>query len=344
MALGVLVVMSSVQMLGFSRAADEQVSVVEALAFGFATWGPWMLAAPFIVVLGRHLDFRRGRRLASIAAHAALAVLLAVLSTALIFYSGQALFGEGRPVPWGEIMQQALAGSRSHFSVVLYAAVLVLARAMEARQALGAERSRAARSEALATQAQLAALAARLQPHFLFNALHAVGALIDEDPAKARAMLARLGELLRDALAEGGSGDITLAEEFRLLDRYLAVEAMRFTDRLAVTLTLDPAVAGRPVPRFLLQPLVENALHHGVAPRLEGGHVRVDARAVEGALRIVVTNDGVPLPTTVRERGGLGATRDRLRIRFGDGARLEVAPGQHGGTDVTVTIPPATGA
>lgn len=342
-ALGALTVMSSLQLLGYRRAMGEEATVGASFVFGLATWGAWILGVPLILLLGRRFDFRRGRRVISVAAHLPLLLFLTVVSTALVYHGGMYLFGNGeRLIPWREIVQQAFAGSRLHFAIVLYAAVLVMARATETRRALVDEQARAARSEALATRSQLAALAARLQPHFLFNALHAVGALIDEDPAKARSMLAQLGDLLRDALAEGESGDITLAGEFRLLERYLAVEAVRFTDRLQVRLDLEPAVAEVRVPRFLLQPLVENALHHGIAPSAGGGAVSVEAGRVGDTLRISVRNDGVPLAETVRERSGLGATRERLRIRFGADARLDIASTAGRGTEVTVTIPLAT--
>jgi two-component system LytT family sensor kinase len=337
-AFGALMLMSSVQLLGYRRVAGEETTIAASFLFGVATWGAWMLGAPLVLLLGRRFDFSRGRRMASTAAHLPLLLLLTVASTALVFNVGQALFGEQREVPWSEILQQSLAGSRLHAAIILYAALLVLARAIEARRALGEESARAARSEALATRSQLSALAARLQPHFLFNSLHAVGALIDEDPVKARSMLAQLGDLLRDALAESESGDVDLAEEFRLLERYLAIEAMRFTDRLRVRLAYDPGVAQVRVPRFLLQPLVENALHHGIAPSAAGGTVTVTAHAVGSDAHITVRNDGAPFAADTRERGGLGTTRERLRVRYGGAARLTVGASDEG-TGVTVVVP-----
>jgi two-component system LytT family sensor kinase len=341
--LGALAVMSTLQLFVYRRAAGEEVSLLSSFLFGLASWGPWALAAPFIIALGQAFDFRAGRRGLSALLHVLLLLVVLLPATTSVFVVGQALFGEEHPIPWREIVQQSLAGTRLHFAVVMYAGILMLARAVEARRTLGFERERAARSEALASQAQLTALAARLQPHFLFNALHAVGALIDEDPARARTMLAQLGDLLRDALADGGA-DVTLAEEFSLLERYLAIEAVRFTDRLRLRLDCDPIVAGQLVPRFLLQPLVENALHHGIAPAAGGGSVSVSARRDGAHVVIRVHNDGAPVRSPLRERAGLGATRERLRIRYGDGASLELRSAPGGGTEAVVAIPVAAAA
>ena len=337
--LGALTLVSAAQLYTFRRASNEGVSVTSALLFGVATWGVWVAAVPVIIVLGRRFDFRPGRRVVSVVVHTTALLVIHLPATMLVLAVGLRLFGNGEAPPWREAARQALVGTRLHFAAVLYAALLGLARAVETRRHLRNEQERAARSEALATQARLAALAARLQPHFLFNALHAAGALIDEDPARARAMLAQLGDLLRDALADGESGDVPLAEEFRLLERYLAIEAVRFADRLRVELVCDDAVQDAPVPRFLLQPLVENALQHGIAPRASGGRVSVTAHAVGGGLGIRVFNDGLPPPAQLHERGGLGMTRDRLRTRYGAGAHLELTAPDGGGAEAVLTIP-----
>ncbi|MBK7594121.1 MAG: histidine kinase [Gemmatimonadetes bacterium] len=121
-----------------------------------------------------------------------------------------------------------------------------------------------------ATQARLDALAARLEPHFLFNALQSVSALIDSDPVRARTMVAQIGDLLRDALAAPESGEVPLREELRLLGRYLSIEETRFADRLHVEWAIAPDTEAVMVPRFLLQPIVENALRHGLAVLPEG--------------------------------------------------------------------------
>jgi len=151
-------------------------------------------------------------------------------------------------------------------------------------------------------------------------------------------MLAQLGDLLRDALADGGTGDVRLADEFRLLERYLAIEAVRFADRLRVELACDDAVRDVPVPRFLLQPLVENALQHGIAPRAGGGRVSVSARARAGRLDIRVFNDGLAPAALVNERGGLGMTRERLRTRYGAGASLDLSAPEGGGAEAAISI------
>lgn len=338
LALGVLTLVSAVQVYAVRRASNESASITEALLFGMATWGVWAAAFPAIAALGRRFDFREGRRVRSAVVHAGAALIVHVPATALAIVVGLMLFGGEAPKA-SEFPRLAFAGTRLQLTVIVYAALLGLARFAELRRRLRDEQARAAHSEALATQARLTALAARLQPHFLFNALHAVGALIAEDPVRARTMLVHIGDLLRDALADDESGDVTLEEEFRLLERYLAVEAVRFADRLQVTLTCDEVVRDQRVPRFLLQPLVENAIQHGIAPNATGGQLTVRAHLVDTGVCIAVHNDGLPPAPQRTERVGLGMTRDRLRTRYGPGATLELAASPGGGTTATLLIP-----
>ena len=149
--------------------------------------------------------------------------------------------------------------------------------------------------------------------------------MIDEDPPRARALVAQFGELLRDALDGSDARDITLAEEIRLLGRYLEIEQLRFADRLHVTVACTPDASPVLVPRFLLQPLAENALHHGIAPHARGGTIAIDARRVGTAVTIRIANDGMQLADRRAERQGLRTTRERLLARYGPAATLTLA-------------------
>ncbi len=321
----VLTLISSVQIYTLRAAERESVTVLDSLVFGAATWIVWAMASPLILRLGQHVGFGRGHRVRSLFIHLTFAVVVHLPATFLIFWAGTRLFGGEKLPPTGVLLQQAFAGTRLPFALLLYASLLGLARALELVEHLRAEEARAARLETQATQARLDALAARLQPHFLFNSLHTIGALIDEDPPRARALVAQFGELLRDALDGSDTRDITLAEEVRLLERYLEIEQIRFADRLTVAVACAPDAAAVLVPRFLLQPLVENALHHGIAPHARGGTIAIDARRTGSTVRIRIVNDGMQLPDRHTERQGLRTTRERLAARYGPDATLTLA-------------------
>ena len=199
---------------------------------------------------------------------------------------------------------------------------------------------RTAQLESSLQQAKLAALRAQLNPHFLFNALNSVSALMYRDVDAADAMLARIGELLRLTLAADGSQEVRLSEELELLERYLDIERIRFADRLAITVDVPESALGARVPPFSLQPLVENAIRHGVSRRPLGGQVVVSARQVADRLQLRVTDDGPGLgPEMVREGIGLRNTRDRLQQLYGNAQQLAFSKPEAGGLEVMVELP-----
>lgn len=222
--------------------------------------------------------------------------------------------------------------------VWLYVLVAGLSYAVRISRRLQDERLKAARAETLAAEARLAALRARLHPHFLFNALHTVAALVHTDRARAEEALERLGDLLRYAVRDREAPRVPLAEEWRFVEDYVALQALRFGDRVRCELHLDPALAAVPVPPFVLQPLVENAFRHALADR--GGTLRVCAHGTPAALALVVEDDGpgcAPEPT--RDGGGLATLRDRLAVLYPAGASLRIEPLDGGGTRATVHLP-----
>lgn len=196
------------------------------------------------------------------------------------------------------------------------------------------------RDEQLA-RAELHALRTQLHPHFLFNALNTVSTYVRADPDTAERMIARLGQLLRHALASGGEHEVPLREELDVARAYLEIEQARFEDRLRVRWTVDPSALAARVPSLLLQPLVENAVRHGIAPRAAAGTIEIAAERHDGALRLVVRDDGVGLPDVgaPREGVGLANTRARLRQLYGDRQSLELVRPDGGGACVRVTLP-----
>jgi len=201
----------------------------------------------------------------------------------------------------------------------------------------------AARLSAELADARLEALAAQLHPHFLFNTLQGISTLLHRDPDAADAMLQRLSELLRRTLRRDGAHEIPLRQEIELLELYVGVVQTRFADRLRVTIHVPPDLEDALVPHFLLQPLVENALQHGIARRAGAGHVEVRADRVGDALTLRVTDDGPGLHggarSFPREGIGLANTRRRLAQLYGAEQRLDLDAGPDGGLSVTARIP-----
>jgi two-component system, LytTR family, sensor kinase len=196
--------------------------------------------------------------------------------------------------------------------------------------------------EAQLSDARLRTLQAELHPHFLFNTLHAISTLVHTKPELADRMISRLSDLLRLTFDRSGANRVPLQQELEFLQKYLEIEQIRFQDRLTVNFDIDPDTLDAEVPRLILQPLVENAIQHGIAPRSGPGHVQVAARREEGRLWLEVRDDGVGLNAGARARLrsgiGLANTRDRLACLYGERHRLDFSDGGPG-LAVRIEIP-----
>ena len=193
------------------------------------------------------------------------------------------------------------------------------------------------------TEAGLQALRAQLHPHFLFNALNTVSAFTETDPRTARRLMGQLGDLLRASLRHTAQPMVPLGEELTFLDDYLAIELARLEGRLTVAVRADDELLDEQVPSFLLQPLVENAIRHGIAPRLSGGHIDVSITRNGSALQVTVRDNGVGLPAAWRlERDagiGLQNVASRLEHLYRRRDLLRLTPGAKGGVEVRIEIP-----
>jgi LytS/YehU family sensor histidine kinase len=194
-----------------------------------------------------------------------------------------------------------------------------------------------------ARDAELKALKAQINPHFLFNSLNSISALAGIDAARAREMCVRLSDFLRSSLRVGERESVPLSEELALAHNYLGVEQVRFGGRLGVEQQIAPECEAGLVPPLLLQPLVENAVKHGIASMVEGGTIRLQAWRVENALHISVENPFDPEGVTARRNGlGLQIVKRRLLARYGDRADMAVESGDHS-YRVEVLLPYETG-
>jgi signal transduction histidine kinase len=206
---------------------------------------------------------------------------------------------------------------------------------------LADSRLRTAQAETAATRAEMAAIQARLNPHFLSNALHSVSALVASDPLAAEEALDRIGDLFRYSLVQSERHTVCLNEEWRFVRDYLAIEQMRLGARLTVEMSLEAAAAECDVPSFVLQPLVENAIRHGIGPRTEGGTVRVSARRDNGRVRLEVCDDGEGArPENVDASLGTGLRTLRQRLALDDAFRgtVDVDTAPERGFRVLVTL------
>lgn len=204
-------------------------------------------------------------------------------------------------------------------------------------------REKAHALELLATETRLKLLESQLEPHMLFNTLANLRVLIGTDPARATAMLDRLNDYLRATLAasrsDASARTHSLATEFQRLGDYLELMAVRMGPRLRYTLDLPPELAAHPVPPLLLQPLVENAIRHGLEPSVQGGEVRVSARAEGNALRIEVIDSGVGQAGEPKAGFGLSQVRERLSTAFGANAGVDWRSQPGAGTHITLKLP-----
>ncbi len=188
------------------------------------------------------------------------------------------------------------------------------------------------------TEAELAALRARIDPHFLFNTLNSIAALIGEDPAKAEAVTWQLSSLFRYALQANRRGLVTLREELEIVRRYLEIEQVRLGSRLAYEIDVDPALVGEPIPALLLQPLVENAIKHGIAPQVGGGFVRLDGRREGDRARLRVRDSGAGAGSAAGTGEGLDNVRQRLDALYGGRASVTLRSAA-GETETEVVLP-----
>lgn len=195
-----------------------------------------------------------------------------------------------------------------------------------------------------AARAELAALQARINPHFFFNTLHTISSLLEDDPVAAQEVVQRLAELFRYTFRAADSGPVPLSDELEFIGAYLEIERARFGDRLRVVWDVDPEAREIRVPGLLLQPLVENAVTHGIAPAARGGTVTIRARRLPGRLAVEIADDGVGATLggdrAAPDDHGLGNVRRRLHGAFGETASLDLATGPHGrGTAARLSIP-----
>jgi two-component system LytT family sensor kinase len=315
-----------------------------ALVPSLAEWYLWVPLSPLVVWLGRRFPVARPRSWVDYLPHAA-GIIAASALRGVVYFStavgveGVRLTGSGPANLWRMIL------GFMPIAAILYCGILVVDMAARYAQRSRAGELRAAQLETQLARAELRALQANLHPHFLFNALHSVSALVRiQEPDTAVNVIAELSELLRYLLQRDAPDEVPLTEELAFVRRYLAIEQVRFSDRLQVVWDIDTEVECAAVPRLLLQPLVENALRHGVARSSAAGEISVHAHREGSWLALTVRDDG-PGPNPLTANGntssgwGLDSTRVRLARAYGTGAGVSLERSTEGETIAAARLP-----
>jgi hypothetical protein len=311
-----------------------------SLAYSLSDACLWALLTPPLLAFG--VAFRLDREMwPRLPLHLAVAIALPVLywfpAAALTQRVGEAL---GHPTWEWEITRQEFVGAYLS-NLLVCIEVLAVSQWLVLHRESHERAMRASSLETELARAQLQLLRLQLEPHFLFNTLHAIGTLVHADPDAAERMIVLLSDLLRRALQEMGGQEVALREEVEFLDRYLEIEHVRFPDRLRVVRDIQPESLGALVPTLLLHPLVENAIRHGVARRAQGGCLGIRAQRVDGRLELRVWDDGPPAAAAEGRSTGIGLanTRARLEHLYGTAHRFELRRAREGGMEVAVSLP-----
>jgi signal transduction histidine kinase len=306
------------------RPANWLLSLERALT----EWWLWALLSPVVVYLARRYPLDRPWPWRHAAIHLVAGTALAVVKTA----AERAIFAWLTGF-WTYWLISTLA-----LQLFVYAAIVAVAYGLEYYR-----RSRHHELlEARLAETRLQLLTLQLQPHFLFNTLNTIAEMVHEDPDKADAMITSLSNLLRRALELGSTQEISFDRELDLLDQYLAIQRSRFGDRLQVTCHIASPTRTAAVPVLVLQPLVENAIQHGLAAHADHGRIDIAAHATGQRLIITVTDNGAGVGEQVRagRHGlGLGNTRSRLETLYGSDHRMELISPPHGGAQVRIEMP-----
>ena len=304
------------------------------LQLSLTQWYGWAVLFPVIVLVARRFSF--GGRLWWRDA-------LVHLPVAVVFAFGKAIADQTLlPLVTGVNVRYRQI-DEAHSNLLTYGVLVGLVLGIDYYRKYRDRELRTAQLETRLAEARLEALRMQLHPHFLFNTLNGISALMHRDVEAADRMLARLSELLRLTLEAGDEQEIPLRQELEFLDRYLAIEKVRFGERLTVLTEVQPDALDAMVPNLILQPLVENAIRHGIGPHARPGRIELRAERRNGRLRLEVTDNGRGIPVgdggPVVEGVGLSNTRARLRQLYGDDQSFALQNGSEAGLTVRIEIP-----
>ncbi|PYP89296.1 MAG: hypothetical protein DMF61_03515 [Blastocatellia bacterium AA13] len=329
----------------------KQPSLNEMIKWELPYWIIWAALSPAVFSLTRRVRVNGDHWGSTVQAHMLLGLFITFVHRGLYLLVGWLLHVAAyQPLPTISDLFNFLFFFNLPTGFLTYATILLIALAVDYYDRYREEELKTTRIAAelanarlQTAEAQLRALKMQLQPHFLFNTLNSISALIAEDVEAADVMIARLGDFLRLTLENSGEERISLERELEFLKRYLDIELIRFNDRLSVTMDVEPESLGASVPNLILQPIVENAIRHGIGSRPEPGHIDIHADRTGDILRLKIADDGVGASESfgrpLKEGVGFSNTRARLAQHYGDSYRFELSGAPGGGSLVTLEIP-----
>jgi len=332
-------------LLGLSFAS--QVYIYASKGGLYLTWkeavtnslGDWYIFALLSIAVGRlarRFHFEGGKWGPSLAVHAlgsvAFSLSFMVLRAGLAVWQTRAAF----PAAFKLLLVKTW-----HYDLIIYWVIVVVSHAFEYYRKYRERELRALDLERRLAEAKLQALQMQLNPHFLFNTLHSISSLMHKDIEAADRMIVRLSDLLRAALESSDTQEVELQHELEFLKRYLEIEQTRLGDRLTVKMDIAPEALRARVPNLILQPLVENAIRHGIEPRARPGRIELRVQRLDGTLALEVRDNGTGLQDgqPIEEGIGLSNTRARLQGLYGEAHRFDLHAADGGGLVVQVTIP-----
>jgi two-component system LytT family sensor kinase len=309
------------------------------------SWLPWALATPLVLRLGQAYPPLRLRPLSTWFVHLAACAVVGLVFSAWTVLLEQLMNPWAHAQPPGPYVQAWLDKFYNGLLsfVVLYACILVINYVMDSRARLAVQQAETARLNEQLSKAQLNALRRQIEPHFLFNTLNAIAGLVREKRNQdAVNMIAGLSDFLRRVVQDSDRQQVPLKEEVEFLKRYLEIQKVRFAERLQVTVDVPEEYLSVQVPSLVLQPIVENAIKHGIAQRAQGGAVRIKACRCNGMLILTVYNDGPALPAEYEQSDsgvGISNIRTRLKSLYGEAFQLSMCNQDHCGVEVSVSVP-----
>lgn len=305
----------------------------------------WALATPLVLWLARRFRIDRKNWRRTVLLHVAISIGLSVPMITIDYLIYMIQIGSGGNLTMLRIFKFVFYNLDR--SLLIYWLLVLISHAFNYYNSYRKGELKASQLRTQLVQAQLEALKMQLHPHFLFNTLHSISALLNQDVEAARSMISRLGDFLRLTLENAGTQEVTVQQELEFLNGYLEIERIRFQDRLTTSVTVDPAVLDQRVPNLILQPIVENALRHAIS-NSNGGRIEIMVTPRNGMLRIEVKDNGPGLrlvrsgPDRSKTGLGLANTRARLERLYGTAHSLDLANEPAGGLVVTMELPRST--
>jgi two-component system LytT family sensor kinase len=309
------------------------------------SWLPWGLATPVVLRLGQQHPSARWRPFAIWGVHliacAAIGLAYAGWSATLEYLLNPYAVSPG-PDPFARIWSAKFYNGLLA-DLILYGAILLVSHLLDSRERLARQQTEAARLNEQLSKAQLDALRRQIEPHFLFNALNAIAGLVREKRNEdAVSMIAGLSDFLRRVVEDSHRQEVPLLEELEFAQKYLEIQKVRFAERLQFRVDVPEELYAARVPNLILQPMVENAIKHGIAKRVQGGVIRIGASRENGRLALSVYNDGPGLSVgwdAANNGIGISNVRTRLQSLYGEEFALKVRDGDGGGVEVLLSMP-----